>query len=167
MKALSLHAVSPALAGMWERASARERTMLVAAVVVVAGALAYTLAWRPMVADIARLSRDLPAAQSALSAARAQADNLVALQRAQAPVTGGDPRAAVERALAERNLRPAVSLLDVADGRVRLTFNAVRFAALPDFLQSLAHTDGLRAVEASVTARVEPGTVRAELTLAR
>jgi type II secretory pathway component PulM len=165
MKALSLHAVSPGLAGMWERASARERTMLVAAIVVVAGALAYTLAWRPMVADIARLSRDLPAAQSALAAARAQADSLVALQRAQPPVKGGDPRAAVERALAERNLRPAVSL--VADGGVRLTFNAVRFAALPDFLQSLAHTDGLRAVEASVTARVEPGTVRAELTLAR
>jgi hypothetical protein len=67
----------------------------------------------------------------------------------------------------ERGLRPAVTALDVQDGRVRLTFAAVRFDALVALLDALARTDGLRAVDAVLAARVEPGTVRAELTLAR
>jgi type II secretory pathway component PulM len=69
--------------------------------------------------------------------------------------------------LAERGLRPAVTAIDVQDGRVRLTFAAVRFDALIALLDALARTDGLRAVDAVLAARVEPGTVRAELTLAR
>jgi type II secretory pathway component PulM len=83
------------------------------------------------------------------------------------PPRAADPRAAVERALAERSLRPAVTALDEKDGRVRLTFAAVRFDALVALLDALAKTDGLRAVEAVLAARVEPGTIRAELTLAR
>lgn len=164
--AIALHALSPRLAAGWDAASTRERTLVVLAIVVVAAALLYTWAWRPLTDDIARLDRDLPVARATLAAARAQADALVALQRAPATVRSSDPRAAVERALAERRLRPAVSLLDVADGRTRLTFNAVRFDALPELLAALAR-EGLRPVEAVVTARVEPGTVRAELTLAR
>lgn len=164
--ALTLHAVSPRLAAAWEGASPRERALVVLAIVVVAGAALYTWVWRPVTADVARLARDLPVARANLAAARAQAGALVALQRAPAGTPGDDPRATVERVLAERRLRPAVSLLDVADGRVRLTFNAVRFDALPETLAALGR-EGLRPVEAVLTARVEPGTVRAELTLAR
>ena len=165
--ALSLHSLSPALGAAWDRWSARERTLVVLALAVVALAAAYTFVWRPMTADIARMTRDLPAAQAALAAARAQADALVALQRSAGAAKTGDPRAAVERVLAERNLRPAVSLLDVVDGKVRLTFAAVRFDALPELLAALAKSDALRVSEATVTARVEPGTVRAELTFTR
>ena len=41
-----------------------------------------------------------------------------------------EPRQAVERVLGEQGLRAAVTSLDAADGRVRLTFAAVRFDAL-------------------------------------
>lgn len=162
----ALNVLSPRLAATWDGASTRERVLLVLAIAVVVTAAAYAWLWRPMTADIARLTRDLPPARAALAAARAQADDLVARQRAGALPRSGDPKAAVERVLAERKLRPAVSLLDVADGRVRLTFGAVRFDALADFLTALGK-EGLRPMEAVVTARVEPGTVRAEFTLAR
>ncbi len=141
--------------------------MIVAAAVVLAAAAGWTWLWQPMNADIARLSRDLPRAHGVLVAARAQASDLIALQRASGTGKSGDPRAALERVLAERNLRPAVTALDVQDGRVRLTFAAVRFDALVTLLDTLARTDGLRAVDAVLAARVEPGTVRAELTFAR
>jgi len=165
--AFSLHALSPGLAHAWDRASRRERSMIVAAAIVVALAVAWVGVWQPMNADIARLERDLPRARTVLATARAQADALVALQRTAASAPSADPRVAVERVLAERGLRPAVTALDVQDGRVRLTFAAVRFDALIALLDALARTDGLRAVDAVVAARVEPGTVRAELTLAR
>ena len=163
----SLQALSPELASAWDRASPRERAMIVIAAIVLVLAAGWTGLWLPMEADIARLQRDLPRAHGVFATARAQADDLVALQRTSVPVKSADPRAAVERVLAERGLRPAVAALDVQDGRVRLTFAAVRFDALIGLLDALARTDGLRAVDAVLAARVEPGTVRAELTLAR
>jgi len=69
--------------------------------------------------------------------------------------------------LAERSLRAAVGTLDAQDGRVRLGFPAVRFDALVGLLDTLAKSEGLRAVDATLTARVEAGTVRADVTLAR
>lgn len=165
--AFSLHSLSPGLGHAWDRASRRERAMIVGAAIVVALAAGWTWVWQPMNADIARLQRDLPRAHGVLATARAQADALVALQRTSAGAKSTDPRAAVERVLAERGLRPAVTALDAQEGRVRLTFAAVRFDALVAFLDALARTDGLRAVDAVLAARVEPGTVRAELTLAR
>jgi type II secretory pathway component PulM len=164
---LSLHTLSPGLAHAWDRASRRERAMIIGAAIVVALAAGWVWIWQPMNADIARLQRDLPRAHGVLTTARSQADALVALQRTSTAVKSGDPRAAVERVLAERSLRPAVTALDVQESRVRLTFAAVRFDALIAFLDALAKADGLRAVDAVVAARVEPGTVRAELTLAR
>jgi type II secretory pathway component PulM len=165
--AISLQTLSPALAHAWDRASARERAMIACAAIVLVVAAGWAWLWQPMNADIARLSRDLPREHGVLATARGQADALVALQRTSSAAKGGDPRAAVERALAERSLRPAVTALDEKDGRVRLTFAAVRFDALVALLDALAKTDGLRAVEAVLAARVEPGTIRAELTLAR
>ncbi|MFO1396986.1 MAG: type II secretion system protein GspM [Burkholderiales bacterium] len=165
MMALALHRLSPRLAATWEGASARERALVLLAIAVVVGAALYTTVWVPVTRDRERLARDLPVARAALATARAQADALLALQRAPATTRSDDPRATVERVLAERRLRPAVSLLDVADGRVRLTFGAVRFDALPDLLAALGR-EGVRTVEAVVTARVEPGTVRAEFTFA-
>ncbi len=165
--ALWLNAVSPGLSNAWDRASPRERRLLALAGIVVALGAGWAWIWQPLQSDIARLSRDLPLAQQVLAAARSQADDLVALQRAPGTVRSGDPRAAVERVLAEHGLRPAVASLDVQEGRVRLTFAAVRFDALPVVIETLGRADGLRVVEANVTARVEPGTVRAEFTFVR
>jgi len=48
-----------------------------------------------------------------------------------------------------------------------LVFAAVGYDALIAALEALQRDEKLRAVEAVITARVEPGMVRAEITLAR
>ena len=57
--------------------------------------------------------------------------------------------------------------IDLRDNRVHVVLSEVRFDALIAALDWLARDEGLRPVEASLTARVEPGTLRAELTFAR
>jgi type II secretory pathway component PulM len=65
------------------------------------------------------------------------------------------------------DLRSAATSLDARDDRVSLVLGAVRFDALIAMLDDLARRDRIRVVEARLAARVEPGTVRAELTLGR
>jgi len=157
----------PSLTNAWHRASVREQRMMAIAAAVVAAALGYVVLWQPMTVDIARVARDLPRSKSVLAAARAQADNVIALERSPALAKMADPLAAVERVVAERGVRPAVSVLDLSEGRVRLTFAAVRFDALPGLLDALTRTAGVRVADATITQRVEPGMVRAELVLVR
>jgi type II secretory pathway component PulM len=151
----------------WARASARERWLIALAGVVIVVGLGWTLVWQPVHADLARLERDLPRQRAVLAAARAQAAELVALERAPAPVRPHEPLAAVERVVAERGLRAAASALDFSEGRVRLTFAAIGFDALPGLLDALARSAGVRLAEATITQRVEPGMVRAELAFVR
>lgn len=150
----------------WARASSRERLLVAIAAVVVVGGLGWAWGWKPMEADIARLTRDVPRERAVLAAARAQAADLAALEKAAAAVRG-PLLPAIERAVAERGLRSDAGGLDEKDGRVRINLGAVRFDALVSLLDALARDAGVRVVEGTVTQRVEPGLVRAELVLAR
>jgi len=150
----------------WARASSRERRLLVIALLVVVGGLGWAWVWQPLLADTARLARDVPRERAVLAAARAQAADLAALEKAPAAVRG--PLVpAIERAVAERGLRSDAGALEEKDGRVRVNLGAVRFDALVPLLDALAREPGARVVEGTVTQRVEPGLVRAELVLAR
>lgn len=162
-----LQRYAPGLTRWWERASPRERVMLGAGALVVVAALGWTLVWQPMTADIARMQRDHARDHAVLAAARAQAADLAALARSARAAPGSDARATIERVIAERGLRPAVSSVDVQDGRVRVLFSSVRFEALAATLDALARADGVRLADAVFTTRVEPGTIRAELTFVR
>lgn len=153
-------------ADTWVRASTRERRLLMLAALVVLGGAGYAWAWQPMVADTARLSRDLPRERAVLAAARAQAAELVALGKA--PVAPRGPLlTAVEHALAGHGVRLNAGSLDEKDGRVRVNLGAIGFDALVPLLAALTQKGGVRVIEATVTQRVEPGQVRAELVLGR
>lgn len=141
--------------------------MVVAAALVVAIAAGWAWLWLPLNADITRLTRDVPRAQAILATAREQAEAIVALERTPSNPKGSDLRSAVERVLAERKLRAALGALDMQDGDARLSFPAIRFDDLVGVLDVLARNDALRAVAVTLTGRVEPGMVRAELTLSR
>jgi len=148
----------------WQRLSPREQRLVAIAAVIVLAGVAWIGVWLPIKADIARLARDVPRAESLATTARAQADDIVALARA--PVAARvEPLPAVERALAERNLRAAVGGLDMQDGRVRLTFTMVRFDALAPLLDALARNAALVPADITLQPRVEPGFVRAEISL--
>ncbi len=151
----------------WEGLSARERRFALVAIVVVLLAAAWWLIWQPMQVDMERARRDVIAARSALATARAQSDELAGLQRATAEATPSDPRVAIERVVGERGVKAALTSLEAKDNRLHVTFAGIGFDALVGVLDALARSEGLRATEATLTARVDPGTVRAEITLAR
>jgi type II secretory pathway component PulM len=154
------------LAAAWDRASPRERRMAIAGAAIVALGVGWGLLWQPMRADIDRIRLELSRATEVLAATRNLADEAAGLARETPPIRGADLRTVVARVLAERGLR-AAGTLDVKDNRVTVVVSEARFDALVGALEALRSSDGLRAVEATLTPRVEPGTVRAELVLAR
>ncbi len=164
---LSRIPVPAAWMSAWNRMSMRERRPAIAASAFVLLAIFWALVWQPVLDDAQRARRELLLARTALATARAQTDELAGLQRAAASPANADPRIAVERVIGERGMKSSLTSLDAKDNRIQLTFAAIGFDALVGTLDSLAKTDGLRAVEVRLTSRVDPGTVRAEITLAR
>jgi type II secretory pathway component PulM len=167
MNGASRAALPSSFALAWDRASRRERRGLMAAAVVVAFALLWSLVWLPMTRDIARSREALARERAMLATAQARHDESIALERSAPRPPPGDPRAAVERVLTERGLRTPTAQIDARDGRVHVVLDAVAFPALIPALGALAREDNLRVAEGTLTARVEPGSVRADLTLAR
>lgn len=153
------------MASAWDRASPRERLLLRWGALVVVLAVLYAIAWQPLRRDIARTHESLLRERATLALLQGYADP----QRSAGATQGaqGDARAAVERALDARGLRAAATSLEAREGRVSLTLGAVSFDALIALLDEVARNDHLRVMEARLTARVEPGSVRAELTLGR
>jgi type II secretory pathway component PulM len=151
----------------WDRMSPRERTLAGTAVGAVLLAAAWSLVWQPMQEDSLRMRRELQRERAVLAGARAQAEETAGLQRGTQLNFSGDSRVAIERALGERGLKGALTSLEVKDSRTTLTFSAIGFDALVGLLDALAKADGLRVVDASLVSRVDPGTVRAEVALAR
>jgi type II secretory pathway component PulM len=163
--------VPSAFVRAWDRWSSRERLLAIAAAALVLLAAAWAGIWQPMQEDTLRARRELQRDRAALAVARAQAVEITGLQRATQSQSGnpmgGDSRLAVERVLGERALKASLTSLEVKDNRAYITFAAIGFDALVGMLEALAKTDSLRPVEVTLTSRVEPGTVRAEITLAR
>ena len=151
----------------WDRMSPRERTLTGAAAGVVLVAAAWSLVWQPMQEDSLRMRRDLQRDRAVLAAARREAGELAGLQRGAPPAFSGDPRPAIERVLGERGLNGAAPAFEVKDNRTTITFSTIGFDALVGFLEALAKSDGLHIIAATLVSRIDPGTVRAEITLAR
>ena len=122
--------------------------------------------WLPMTSDIERIERDRTRMQRVLAAAQAQADEVLTLQRATEKPPATDLRAATERLVRARGLQLA-GAPDAGDGRVRVTLEAVALDELVALIDTLSRTESAHVVGATLVTRVEAGTVRAELTLAR
>ena len=154
------------LARALDAASPRERRLVVVAALVVVFAVLHGVAWTPLVRDIDR-TRDRLAHEHATLAAVQRLQASAAASSSVATPAAADPRAAVLAALDARGLRTGASQVDAREGRVSIVLDAVPFDALVGLADELARTAGLRIVEARLLARVEPGTVRAEMTLGR
>ena len=150
----------------WERASPRERVAITVAAVVVLGALAWAFVWQPLTRDLERLRETVSIDRAALTSAHAMADEIAGMSR-NTPPARGDLRLSVERALGDRGLRaPAVTIEPQAD-RVKVVIPAVPFSALVGALDATRKDAAAFVVEGVITPRVEPGSVRAEIVLAR
>jgi len=157
-----------AFAQWWQLRSRSERMLLTAAAGIAALALAWLVVWQPLARDTDRLDRQIENDRAMLADARRRADEIAGLARSAPSVAPAEPRAALDAALARQNLTVAATTIERIDNeRIRLTFDAIGFDALTAFLDALQRDARLRAAELVATARVEPGQVRADVTLAR
>jgi type II secretory pathway component PulM len=156
----------PALYRWWAALARRDRRLLVAIATLGLALAAWWLVWQPLQRDAATMRSAAPGEAAALSEGRRAAEEIAGLARAAVAPPSGDPRGVLERILVQRGLRAAVTQLDWQDGRARVVFTSVGFDPLVAALEVLQRDGRLRIVEAVITARVEPGSVRAELTLA-
>jgi type II secretory pathway component PulM len=148
----------------WRLRTHAERALLAAGALVFAAALVWLLVWLPIQGDIARLTRELAVQRAALAQARVQADAMAGLEhRTPAPVREG--RAGLDLALAQSGIK--ASAIDRTGDDLRVTIDGVSFDALTTLLDSVQRDAALRVVDLTAAARVEPGLVRAELTLRR
>jgi type II secretory pathway component PulM len=145
----------------------RERRLLAAAAAAVALALVWWAIWQPMASDITRMRAMSLRAQADLADARRMADAIPGLERAARAVPAAPLQAEVERILTSALGRPAGLAIDLQDQRVRVTLPNVSVTALATLLETLQREALIQTAEARLTARVEPGTVRAELVLTR
>jgi type II secretory pathway component PulM len=154
--------ITQALAGV---DSPRRRTAgalaLVAALVV-----AMVLAVR-LHDTIARDREDVARNRLVLDVARARVADDVTLARASVAAKSDDLRAAIERVFASHGLRYAALDAQVSEGVLRVVLEAAPFDVLVRALDALSREEGVRVTDATLTARVDRGTVRAELALAR
>jgi len=153
---------TPAPVARWLAGKSRvERRIVVAIAVAVGVAVLWLGLWQPLRHDAEAMRSARDANASTLAAARKMTEEAAGLARATPAGAPANARAALERVLAQQNLRGAVTQLDWQEGRAHVVFAAIPYDALVALLEAL------RAVDATLTARVEPGAVRAELTLAR
>jgi general secretion pathway protein M len=157
-----------ALGQWWQLRSRNERTLLGLGAGLLALGLSWLFLWQPLVQDTERLTRQLGSARITLAEARRQADEIAGLARNAPKVVAGEPRAALDSVLVQQGLKNSATTIERIDNeRIRLTFDTIAFDTFTAFLDALQRTAQLRAVELVATARVEPGQVRAEVTLAR
>jgi len=158
----------PAPVASWLATKSRAERRIVAVILLLVGvALLWAALWQPLTRDMAALRVAQAGNAATLADARRTAKEIVVLARTPPKEAPADARAVLERLLVQQNLRAAVTQLESRDGRAHVVFAAVGYDALVGALETLQRDAGLRAVEATLTARVEPGTVRADVTLAR
>jgi len=166
MQAYFISARSSPLARWWSSQPPLVQRRWRWAAIVAALVVAIAVVAQPLVRSADATRSALAHDAIALAEARARSVEIASLSRTAVPAAG-DAKSELDRVLAQSGLRPAVTQLDWQDGRARLTFAAVGFDALVRALETLQREARLRIVDAKITARVDPGTVRAELTLAR
>jgi type II secretory pathway component PulM len=148
------------------RSSPRERALVAIALLLVTGAAVYGTAV-PLADELARNGEALSVADARVERMTAIADDVAGLARDAKAARTAQPLAAAERVVADAGLRGLVTALDVEGNRVRLTFDAIPFASVVALVEWLGRDEQLFLVEALLAARVEPGSVRAELVLSR
>jgi type II secretory pathway component PulM len=116
---------------------------------------------------IARERENVSRNRVVLGAARARAAENATLARTTVVAKNGDLRASIEQVFARHALPYRVLDAQAGEGRLRIVIEAAPFDALVRALDALSREDGVRVTDATLTARVDPGTVRAELELAR
>ena len=150
---------------IWRVRDARHRSAWLVIVAITAVILLVLLAM-PLADAIARTRDDVARNRVMLDIARHRAAENETLAR-ETPLAHADPRSAIDRVLAAEGLRYQPAASQAGDATTNIVIADTDFDALVRALDRLAREDAIHVSEAIVTARVEPGRVRAELALRR
>ncbi len=161
------HYVPRPVARWWSAKTGGERRVIATLAVLAGVGLGWWAVWQPLARDIDAMRAAAARDATALHSANRMADEIAGLARSVAPQPAADAHADLERVLAQQALRSALTQQDWHDGRAHLVFARVDYDALIGALETLQRDARLRVVEATLTARVDPGTVRADVVLAR
>jgi type II secretory pathway component PulM len=156
-----------ALSTTWDAADPTRRTIVAVLAVGILAALALLVAAGPLRAAIDRADSDVARSRLLLAVARERVAEMESLARATPAPRAPDLRAAVLLALARHDVQAALVDARSTDERVSILLAQARFDAIVTATDELAQRDGVRLVEGKVTALVDPGRVRAELTFGR
>lgn len=155
------------LLAAWDAADpSRRRLQIGLASVVVLGA-ALVLVAPALHSSIARAETELARARSVLAIARERVADNESLARDLPPPRAGTLRSAVDRVLARHALQATPVDERAAEDRFAVVIAHGRFDRLASALDVLARDEGVQVTEATLTALVEPGAVRAEMTFGR
>ena len=155
----------PSLARAWDTGDTRQRVVWVALAVVLVSAAGFAAAIS-IQESAARTRAELERNRLILDIARARVAESATLARESAPVHAQDVRAAIARVLSSEGILYAPDARTSGEP-VRIVVGKARFDVLVRALDILARQEGIRTVDAMFAAQVDPGSVRAELTLAR
>lgn len=148
-----------------QRADLSRRPALAGLAIVAALVVATVVALRLHDA-IARERENVARSSLVLVAARARAAENVTLARTNVLAKHGDLRGSIERIFARHGLRYAPLDAQAGDDAQNIVIEAAPFDVLVRALDALSREEAVRVIDATLTARVDPGTVRAELVLA-
>lgn len=162
---VALRSRSP-LAAWWRGKSGGERRVIGVLGIVVAIVVLWVALWEPLQRDMRRLRMEKQETQAALAQARVAVDEITRLARTPSPAPT-DVRAAIEASLVRSGLRSALTDVQWQSGRAQLTFGAVPFPALTQWLEALHRDAGIVVQQATLSARVDQGSVRADITVGR
>ena len=161
------HTALARIVDAWHRAGSRERIVIGSIAVVVLAAAAVLWIVLPLQDAVGRAGEDLARERMLLATARHLVAEDAGLARAIAPARAGDAASAIDRVLAQNGLSPLSAAHAGTDGRIDVVVPEASFDALVRALDALSREDGIRVVEATLLARVAPGSVRAELAFVR
>ena len=152
----------------WDTARPAQRVLFCAFVAVLAVVLGVFYVAMPLRDAIARAKNDVERNRMVLDIARARANESASLARDSPAAHAGEPAPAIDRVLSRHGLQFVPSGSKSADGGLlSIVIARARFDALVGALEALERDEGIHVVEATLTALVDPGFVRAELSLRR
>lgn len=154
----------PALRSLANDGGSRTTWLVIAAIVV---AIVLALLAMPLSEAITRTREDVARNRLVLDIAQRRTAENATLARATAPARAADARGAIDRVLAAEGLHYQRAATQGDDGSTSIVIAEADFDALVRALDRLAREESIEVADAVITARVEPGRVRAELALRR
>jgi type II secretory pathway component PulM len=135
----------------WQHRPRRERRLIVALAALVAVALLWLWLWLPLTQHLQQLQRELPLAHAQLKQAQQQFSESLGLSRQTFSPATADAHAAIQRAAARFNITAAIVALDVRQNTASLTFSAVPFDTLIQWIEMLQREEHFYVTTATLT----------------